>query len=464
MVAYGINFCLHGIDTAMSVTRRKFLTMAAVAGAAAVAMGGAAIWASQSGHSAGQATSTSAVGTTQTAASGSASAEVSLSILARSGYHQELHERGLFPYYRQKRPNIKFRYTPKGYAETYQTALLAMRNRSREYDVMYLDEPWLYTFYTNGWVSPVGKTDLSGVPDLIAQLGYYKGELYAVPITGNFNFMFYNKAVIESVGENPPKSWDDVVRIAETVQQKMAPKTYGWSGNYPGGVTSDVYLTVLMSLGGAMFDPRDRVTPVLDSNEAVEALKLIAYLANKAGHPKTTSWVNLQDYVDAILNREVAMGMVWNGWVKDVDNAQRSKVVGEVEITPAPGKQRVSQTGIWYYTIPVYSENKELAADYIKTVTTFDGQKYAHLNAGLPPTRITVFQDAEVQSRNRLARYYIDIANLARPARTSPAYMNLEDSLNSLFNKAVLGEVKPEEAVKQAHKMLVEESKKLGLI
>ncbi len=57
------------------------------------------------------------------------------------------------------------------------------------------------------------------------------------------------------------------------------------------------------------------------------------------------------------------MGAVWNGWVKDVEDPSRSKVVGQLYFMPMPGKRRVSQTGVWYYAVPVYSRNKELAKD-----------------------------------------------------------------------------------------------------
>ncbi len=112
--------------------------------------------------------------------------------------------------------------------------------------------------------------------------------------------------------------------------------------------------------------------------------------------PKTTSWSSLTEYSDAILNGEVAMGAVWSGWVKDVDNPSRSKVVGQIYFMPMPGKRRVSQTGVWYYAVPVYSKNKELAKDYIKVATSYEAQKYAHLKAGLPSTRINVYEDPEV--------------------------------------------------------------------
>jgi multiple sugar transport system substrate-binding protein len=228
---------------------------------------------------------------------------------------------------------------------------------------------------------------------------------------------------------------------------------------------TNVYATLLLSLGGHLFDPKDRVTPMLDTSEAVEALKIVRDLASpKRAHPKTMSWASLAEYSDAILNGEVAMGTVWNGWVKDVDDPSRSKVVGQIYFMPTPGKRPVSQTGVWYYTVPVFSRNKELAKDYVKVATSYEAQKYAYLKVGLPVTRINIYEEPEVQQKSRLAKMFAEVAKVGVPARTSPIYIKLDRDLVSIVNKVVLGELTPEAAVAQMQKLLMEESKKAGLL
>ena len=124
----------------------------------------------------------------------------------------------------------------------------------------------------------------------------------------------------------------------------------------------------------------------------------------------------------------------------------------------------MSQTGVWYYAVPVYSRNKELAKDYIKVATSYEAQKYAYLKAGLPPTRINVYEDPEVQQRSRLAKMFAEVAKVGVPARTSPIYIKLDRDLVSIVNKVVLGELTPEVAAAQMQKLLMEESKKAGLL
>jgi len=175
---------------AQKITRRQMLYLAA-GGVAALAAGGILYaWQQTSSTATQTATQTQTTAQPQTTAQ-EANQPRKLAILARSGYHQEINQ-ALMEYYNSKRPPVEFNYIGKGYSDAYQAAVLAMRNRSTDYDVMYLDEPWLYEFYINGWLEPLGDVDMSGVPQAIADLGRYKGVTYAMPITGNFNFMFYN--------------------------------------------------------------------------------------------------------------------------------------------------------------------------------------------------------------------------------------------------------------------------------
>jgi len=166
---------------AQKITRRQMLYLAA-GGVAALAAGGIIYTWQQTSSTATQ-TTTQPQTTPQTA-----NQPRKLTILARSAYHQEINK-ALMEYYNSKRPPVEFNYIGKGYSDTYQVAVLAMRNKSTDYDVMYLDEPWLYEFYVNGWLEPLGDVDMSGVLQGTADLGRYKGAVYAMPITGNFNFM-----------------------------------------------------------------------------------------------------------------------------------------------------------------------------------------------------------------------------------------------------------------------------------
>jgi len=272
--------------------------------------------------------------------------------------------------------------------------------------------------------------------------------------------------VLDQIGENKPKSMDDIMRIAEIVQKKLTPKIYGFTGNFTvgqgSGAAGDAYALLLLTYGGAFFDPKDGVTPVLDSQEAVEALKTAKFFV-KNGHPQITSWPDLRSIHESVCQGETASGLVWNGWVQYVDDPQRSKVAGKVEVMPLPGKGPVAHTGVWYYVVPKFSKNQEAAKAFVKAVTSYETQLKAQLEVGMPPTRATVYTDPEVRRRNRLADSYAKIVEAGTPART-PIWTAAQPRLNEVIAWYFQDAVTAEEAVKQMHSTLVEVSKKEGLI
>ncbi len=73
--------------------------------------------------------------------SSTTTAQGRLVILARSDYHQEVHDKALIPYFKERNPSVAVEYVRKGYNDLYQVAKLAMQRGSSDYDVLYLDGP-----------------------------------------------------------------------------------------------------------------------------------------------------------------------------------------------------------------------------------------------------------------------------------------------------------------------------------
>jgi multiple sugar transport system substrate-binding protein len=444
----------------MKITRRTLLIASTAIGIAALTAG--VMLASPWGGGSTQ-TSPSAA---QTRSSPAGQAR-KLVILARSDYHQDAHLKSLIPYFKERAQGVEVEYVPKGYDELYQVALLAMQRGSAEYDVLYLDEPWLASF--RQYAEEIDGVDTGGYPPNLIKRVQMGNGLYAVPILGNYNFYFYRRDLLDKLNESPPKSLDDIMRLAQEAQARLSSqRMYGFTGNFTVGLGSgaagDSYALLLLAHGGAFFDPRDGVTPALDSQEAVDALKMAKALV-KAGHPQIATWTNLRDIHESVYSGETFSGLVWNGWIQYVDDPQRSKVVGLVEVMPLPGRRGpVSHTGVWHYVVPKSSQNKELARQFVKLATSYDAQLKAQLEVGMPPTRATVYQNPEVKKRNRLAEAYYKIVEAGTPARTSPIWPQVQRPLNEIIAKYFMDQITAEAAVKEMHKILVEKSKEAGLI
>ncbi len=82
----------------------------------------------------------------------------------------------------------------------------------------------------------------------------------------------------------------------------------------------------------------------------------------------------------------------------------------------------------------------------------------------MPPSRATVYANPEVRKRNRLADSYAKIVEAGTPARTSPIWVAAQPRLNEVIARYFQDAITAEEAVKQMHSILVEVSKREGLI
>jgi len=426
------------------VTRRQFLYLLGGAAVAAIAGGGIYYWLS------GPATPQQP---TPKKLSGK------LTILGRSGYHETIN-RNLMDTFNKKYPDVSLDYVPKGYTDEYQTIVLSMRNKSTDYDVLYIDEPWIHMFIQNGWLLPIDNPDLSDYPDLLRTWPVVGGKTYAQAITGNANFLIYREDILKDLGETPPETWDDVLRIAKKVKSRYTDvgiKIYGFGAYSVKGtsIAQDTFPAILYPFGGRYF-AEDGITPALKSPEAVEALEFFKELKNYA-HPRMTEFASLAEYSDAILRGEVAIGVVWNGWIADIDNPQKSQVVGKINIMPYPRQKTTfgAQSGVWYMAASAYTTNPDAAIEYVKVATSFEAQKRAAIEAGLPPTRLSVFNDPDYKAKIRLADKFLEIIRVVKPVRTNPLWGDMAENVGTYLYMGLLGQISAEEAIAKAHEEMV---------
>ncbi|MEZ0345368.1 MAG: extracellular solute-binding protein [Infirmifilum sp.] len=382
-----------------------------------------------------------------------------VTILGRSGYHEAIN-RNLISTFNKKYPDVTFDYVPKGYDDEYQTIILSMQNKSPDYDVIYIDEPWIHMMIDKGWLLPIDNADISDYPDLLKTWPSKGGKIYALGITGNVNFFWYRKDILNSLGEQPPQTWDDVLRIAKKVKAKytdQGQKVYGFGAYAVKGtsVAQDTFPAFLYPFGGSYF-AADGVTPALNSPEAVNALSFFKELLQYS-HPRTTQFQSLDEYSQAILNGEIAMGVAWNAWIANVDDPQKSKVVGQIEVMPYP-KQKVFfgvQSGVWYYGVSAFSTNPDTAMEYTRVATSFDAQKRAALEAGLPPTRLSVFNDPDYRSKFRLADSWRKLLEVVKPVRTNPLWGSMSVNVGNYLYMGLIGQLSVEEAIQKAYQEMV---------
>jgi len=103
---------------------------------------------------------------------------------------------------------------------------------------------------------------------------YYQGKCYALPVTQNFLVMFYRKDILSQFGLEPPKTWDEMYAVAETLQRN----------NMNIGIPTDLFYTLLFQMGGSLYN-ENLTTTTLDEPLAYNAFKMWCDLYTQYGIP-----------------------------------------------------------------------------------------------------------------------------------------------------------------------------------
>lgn len=111
----------------------------------------------------------------------------------------------------------------------------------------------------------------------------YKEGIYALPCTQSFPMLFYRKDVFSELGVNPPKTWDDVYRIAPVLQRN----------NLSIGIGSDIgtFATLLYQKGGRFYNDQGSSTE-LDRENAMSAFTQWTDFFRKYSLPLTYDFQN----------------------------------------------------------------------------------------------------------------------------------------------------------------------------
>ena len=340
--------------------------------------------------------------------------------------------------------------------DLYQKLKLSMREGTGAYDLVMMDDTWSPEFIANGWLQPLpgALADADMVASTVALGRSSTGALYALPVVGNVEMFAYRKDLLASHGLQPPRNWDDVLKIAQTVggaDKNVSGVVFrGTKGNPV--VTG--FLPILWAYGGDVLDRAGNVT--IDSREAQAALK--TFLALKASAPKDVDVYGAAEVRDA-LQRGAAMQAieVWPAWIPALDDPKQSRVAGLIALQAPPGQVAgpAPMLGIWQMAIPKDAPHAKLAQDFLAYLTARDTQTRLAV-LGIPPTRKSVFEDPALV---RQYCWYPDQLKALEAGRARPRvkdWQQIEAILGDQLQLALTGQAAPDAALKQASQKIAQ--------
>src|SRR4029079_1687780 len=351
------------------------------------------------------------------------------------------------------------------YANLFEKELIDLKSHTGAYDLILLDDPWFPRFANENVLTELTplmqKRGQSGPdPDFVeASLNvcrhpFQTGALYALPYVGNSQLFFYRKDLFEKYSLKPPATWDDVLAAVKTIHEKETqgangPKVYGYVMRAAQGNAAVAdFMPIFWAFGGEMFDANGK--PTVNSPEGIAALQFMLELG-KYSPPGYASF-NADEVGAHLLQGTAAMSINWPVWISAFSDPSRSKVIGKMEFTTLPGAKKPGQAeiGNWLIAIPRYSKNAEAAMDFLLWATSAEQMKRSALR-GNPPTRRSLFNDAELVAKNPAYAAQLRSLESSRPRPRTPYWNEIENAFGIFLSKANSGELSPAEAMNQAN-------------
>ena len=349
--------------------------------------------------------------------------------------------------------------------------ILEMSKDEGDYDVVSWVVMWKGEYVNKGLLTPLSQMftnaalvdpdyEIEDIADAYLQnggvvggkKGYLPGKsggLYGVPFGAETSILAYRKDIFDELGLKPPKTYSELLSVAETIKEKKGIGALTSRGKTGHQVTA-AWLLHLAPLGGKIFD--DNWNPVINSPEAVEAAKVLKTVV-RTGPPGIPSY-GFSEMANAFLQGDAAMYLDSLKIAAMSRNPKLSKVDGKIAFAEHPtGTRCGSETGGFAMGIPANSTKKEAAFLFLQYMTNKRGDRRM-VELGGDPVRISTLKDPEFVAK--FPEYPVVAKQLAcadpdwRPLIPEWNELNIQ-VLGTALSEIITSDVDPQEEMDKAN-------------
>jgi multiple sugar transport system substrate-binding protein len=328
-----------------------------------------------------------------------------------------------------------------------------------EIDVIGADVIWPAQFAANGWIEDLSdrfdEEMQSDFLDSTIATSSYKGKVYGVPWYSDAGMLYYRKDLLDKVGVQPPKTWEELIDVAKKVQDEEGIK-YGFTfqgAEYEGGVCNQC--EYVWNSGAEILAPDDPSKIVLESSGGVKGYEAVRRNVTSGAAPIAVATHKELESItpflqgDAVFNRNWPFGYALAIGGKETGSELKPEWVG---VAPLPvsntGDEPRHCLGGWDLCINAFSDKKEQAWEFIQWMIQPEIQKTFAVDAGYIPPRKSLFEDQKLlkdQPIMELGRPNFESTS-PRPS-VNPFYSDMSLEMGQSFNDTVKGDATPDEAV-----------------
>ena len=339
---------------------------------------------------------------------------------------------------------VKFYGRPPNTTETYALYNRFFQAQSPDLDVLLLDVIWPGAFAEH--LLDLGPYFAGSKGQFLPQLvenNTVDGRLVGIPEYLDLGLLYYRTDLLEKYGfPGPPQTWQDLERMARTIQdgeRKANPNFYGfvWQGYTSESLTCDALEWQASSGGGNILDPRSG-DPTAARPRALEAFR------RAAGWIGTISPVGVTSYQEEESRRMFQSGNAafLRNWpyVFSLAAGEGSAVRGRFGVAALPGDARggrpAATLGGWQVAISRYSRQPEAAVEFARYWTDPEVQAWRAREGAFLPSIPAVYERPEVRKAQPLCQVVPRVLPyaVARPSRQTG---DLYNEVSSIYQQGV---------------------------
>jgi multiple sugar transport system substrate-binding protein len=273
-------------------------------------------------------------------------------------------------------------------------------------------------------------------------------QIYGLPLTVDARALFYNRALLEAAGVEPPTTWEELREAAVALTQRAADGTLEVSGFTVADV--GLFNMYLQQAGGSMLN-EDNTATNFNNELGLSVLNFWGQLLNEDRVYELGFEAGLGEGQDAFVTGRVAMQ--YNGpWMLNFYKSYGDELDFGVVPPPAgPNGDQGSVMGGFGLAISATTEQPDAAWEFVKwwLAEPANAVEWARVSSNIPGN-LEALEDPFFQEDPYL-KPFVDTLLVARIRPPVPGYAPMEgDALIPQLQLFMAGNISAEEALQLA--------------
>jgi fructooligosaccharide transport system substrate-binding protein len=346
-------------------------------------------------------------------------------------------------------PNILIKMQSIPYSD-YELRLRTQIASGNPPDIMTIDSPNLALYANAGSLLSIDQYmrkegQLGDIPQATLDGLTFKGKIYLSPVVESSIALFYNIHLFKEAGlplpsedPNKPLTWDEVVKIAQKINNpKMGVYGIDPAQGFGDGESPAYFkIPLLWQFGSQVLSPDGTTASgYLNSKEALSALQFYQDLYHKYG----VASVELPP--GAFEKGKLAMTVLGSWTLADLEKSNPNFKLGvDFGIAPLPmEKQHIVPNGGWALGISSGTQYPKEAWEFIKYVSSYEGIKKYVKETGDIPARSSVAKDLSEFNQYPKNIFFQQVQKYSMHRPITPAYPVVSDAIRVLFEEVGIG-------------------------